>query len=839
MRLYRACDAGDERGAALVEFALVVPILLVLLMAMLDFGKAFNYWIDETQLASSGARWAVVNTGPRSVPRRHDGDLACVLHPVPGRHERAPKWGNELGRQPGESLHLIPAGSRPLGPPRRRPREGDGVGFLQVAADHRPEDFPSGHDHQGRVDDAPRGASDLHRVVHGMSYRDADRKNERGSVLVMTALWLPVIILMASFVIDAGNWFEHKRHLQLQADAGAFAAGSLFNGCFGDQAAANSLIDAQVRKYSGDPGAVSPYNLQIGGSNQGAVTVRVNKKLYQVGGPPPDDTVEDVPCAAKMVDVKITEAGLPWFLSGGIVSAINARARIQLEQKGSSSHSLPIGVPDNNPLAAAAIFIDESNANTVLATEQLTNPTPATLNGQSLIQWTGLPVAVNLTHPNIGVVIALAGKAGWTPPPGNLTAICNNVLVECYSVTQDATGAVTAATGIDFIHSYSTAGTGTAAVPIVRDVTLTNVGCTDQSGPYFLLNAACTVGVRAKIDFGVANPSTIAAIVKVPGYLCPNSGNPKGCPLTYQTAGPDLGYWTTTAAGGYPTMPADGVGHPIDLNWQTGSGGSAPKGTFTSVQRSFSAGSDTSGPVAYIRADDAAPYANSLPFGSDSISVRIGVKPSVQANQSSPTAPAVALKVLGSQTQAIDCDPSKSNLKTELAEGCTPVYAINKGTPCQPYSYYNFPQSEDWLCTRTQTGGAVGQVYQGMLDRTQGGVNSCVNRIHWVDSNGDGKITIPEDILPNDPRLVATLVTPFGSFSGSGNAVVPIVNFATFYVTGFSKQGGGQGDPCNPPPIRYPTRPAASSSATSSNTSTPSVAAAMELRAISAHSARA
>ena len=76
MRLYRACDAGDERGAALVEFALVVPILLVLLMAMLDFGKAFNYWIDETQLASSGARWAVVNAGPGQCP---DGTTATSL----------------------------------------------------------------------------------------------------------------------------------------------------------------------------------------------------------------------------------------------------------------------------------------------------------------------------------------------------------------------------------------------------------------------------------------------------------------------------------------------------------------------------------------------------------------------------------------------------------------------------------------------------------------------------------------------------------------------------------------------------------------------------------------
>jgi Flp pilus assembly protein TadG len=64
MRRYRACGAGDEAGAAVVEFALVLPVLLLILMAILDFGKAFNYWIDETQLASSGARWAVVGSWP-------------------------------------------------------------------------------------------------------------------------------------------------------------------------------------------------------------------------------------------------------------------------------------------------------------------------------------------------------------------------------------------------------------------------------------------------------------------------------------------------------------------------------------------------------------------------------------------------------------------------------------------------------------------------------------------------------------------------------------------------------------------------------------------------------
>ncbi len=50
----------DTRGTALAELALVLPLLLVLIMGMLDFGKAFNEWIDETHLANEGARLAAV-----------------------------------------------------------------------------------------------------------------------------------------------------------------------------------------------------------------------------------------------------------------------------------------------------------------------------------------------------------------------------------------------------------------------------------------------------------------------------------------------------------------------------------------------------------------------------------------------------------------------------------------------------------------------------------------------------------------------------------------------------------------------------------------------------------
>jgi hypothetical protein len=54
----------SEQGVALVEFALVAPLLMLLLLGMIDLGKAFNYWIDNTHMANYGARLAVVNFQP-------------------------------------------------------------------------------------------------------------------------------------------------------------------------------------------------------------------------------------------------------------------------------------------------------------------------------------------------------------------------------------------------------------------------------------------------------------------------------------------------------------------------------------------------------------------------------------------------------------------------------------------------------------------------------------------------------------------------------------------------------------------------------------------------------
>jgi len=63
-RRTRRLGLRDQRGAALVEFTLVLPVLLLVLIGMLEFGRVFNYWIDETHLANVAARFAAVDRNP-------------------------------------------------------------------------------------------------------------------------------------------------------------------------------------------------------------------------------------------------------------------------------------------------------------------------------------------------------------------------------------------------------------------------------------------------------------------------------------------------------------------------------------------------------------------------------------------------------------------------------------------------------------------------------------------------------------------------------------------------------------------------------------------------------
>jgi TadE-like protein len=63
-RWSRATHDASENGQALVEFALVLPVLLLIVMGILWFGRALNYTQDETRLTNVAARYAAVDQVP-------------------------------------------------------------------------------------------------------------------------------------------------------------------------------------------------------------------------------------------------------------------------------------------------------------------------------------------------------------------------------------------------------------------------------------------------------------------------------------------------------------------------------------------------------------------------------------------------------------------------------------------------------------------------------------------------------------------------------------------------------------------------------------------------------
>jgi Flp pilus assembly protein TadG len=52
---------NNERGQTMTEFALVLPILVVLMLGIVQFGVAFNNYVTLTDAVRAGARKAVVS----------------------------------------------------------------------------------------------------------------------------------------------------------------------------------------------------------------------------------------------------------------------------------------------------------------------------------------------------------------------------------------------------------------------------------------------------------------------------------------------------------------------------------------------------------------------------------------------------------------------------------------------------------------------------------------------------------------------------------------------------------------------------------------------------------
>src|SRR5947209_18265060 len=61
---------GSRRGAALVEFAIVVPLLLLLVMGIMEFGMIMHDYIMLAQGAREGARTAALGQPVNKIKSR-------------------------------------------------------------------------------------------------------------------------------------------------------------------------------------------------------------------------------------------------------------------------------------------------------------------------------------------------------------------------------------------------------------------------------------------------------------------------------------------------------------------------------------------------------------------------------------------------------------------------------------------------------------------------------------------------------------------------------------------------------------------------------------------------
>lgn len=602
--------------------------------------------------------------------------------------------------------------------------------------------------------------------------------DERGNILVLLAISVPVLILFFTLVVDVGNWFAHKRHLQIEADAGVLASAQYFNECVSDPAGATAHIETAAGRYAADP-AVSGtlYNNPDGTGN--TILYRYNSKTFAVGSPPPDDTTESDPCTARMLDLKITQANLPWLLfPSRLVPAINARARVEIRATEIQNGVLPFAVPQEQPNYASATFVDEANGQPLTCgagpcTVALTkNAAISPMGGLDIWDNSSTPLSVPLPSgvSMVGVRIKLNEST-------DANAACGSALAGCYLGSN-----ISLNEGVVPIRAWSGSGDPNNGPPVAKNVDLLNGSCVPDA--YFAAEP-CTFGIQANIDFGdPANGGRDVAGASVQALV-----NGKTYDLTYGSGTT----WSTTTTN-VPTSAIDGAGITLNWSWERTSGtwrgntctgkGSNPcksSGTFGVVHRSFVADPDpdASGPLLLTEVGESGVSlsgANSFQQGTThQFVVRIGI--SSIANATAYNDPTILLRIAspsGSHNQAILCDPSRT-LRDMIATGCQTPYQLNATRVCPD------PSANPADCAPIATGDKVGQVKQGMDDHFA--PNGVCSPNNWYSSD-PSKLPV---IQAGDPRAVPLIVTTFAAFSsGNGSGLVPVVRFATFYVTGWN-----------------------------------------------------
>jgi Flp pilus assembly protein TadG len=685
--------------------------------------------------------------------------------------------------------------------------------------------------------------------------QSSDPHGERGAVMVLVAVTLPVLALFVAFAIDVSHWFDYSRNLQNRADAAALAAGLEYGGtCLVSNPSAGAMtnIGQFAQNYSGAASNSDLYYPFAGAANEKNVPnltagtlnhfhFLINSQNYwqkgqssatqsfTMGSPSTVcSSLDEDGNRGPFVDIKLSQDSLPLFLPlFGIRPTITAHARVSLEQGTSETNIRPLAVRDDAAtpcVSVKLVYASGPNAGQTFKTITLSKDGTGDPNFPTAILW---------DNP--------AGTAVTMPSGASLS----DLYVQPFLNNCSGSGTnYDSASGLNWINVYGTSTPSNGQAPVITGTAAAGgvflTGCSIMSGAYnqyFTSPTACNVGITANVAFAPNVPlanQTVKAVDSVDGtsYTLTNVAG------TTQ--------WTIGPANGPLVTPGDGQ-HAFDIQ-ATQTAGSINNGTtacgdghghnpnpcvtdFGTKQQGFGAcngcgNPDESGPIVALRTRLAGsnPQSSGQNVFQAGTSKNLVFEVAVQGlNFDSPGQKATVLRFGVStdpSTGLVNCGQGggASADANAITFGC-PLYgqpSCNDTNFCAPMKIYNAALHPNGICNpelrqtanpaytdcvqatpgtrRSKIPGAIG----GLIVKQ----NVCSPN-HWPEYSGN---PTTYSFPPGDPRAITMIITSPTDLSN--NNVVPIRNFATFYVTGWDTSGSNPNcnrpQPGNPPALPPP-----------------------------------
>jgi Flp pilus assembly protein TadG len=454
---------------------------------------------------------------------------------------------------------------------------------------------------------------------------------EDGAALVITMLVMLSLLIFAAFAIDTAIWFVHDRHLQIEADAAAFAGADVMAAGMINGTCSDSGINTAIANYDGSQAPVAaqqlPANQQVGASTYATtysgtannLFAQVNAKNFENQSLPNDTDLTSTttglastsPCADSAVDVKMTETNVPSFLSLIHPSYVNKQARVKALTV-SIGNSSPFVLPNIQTPPDAAVFVVAEDPATpafstdaVLAAVGSCADSPATspclTSSNSNATWT-TPSNLSVTFGTRPVSLVVAQSTSsissatlsGVTSGATLVTFCNTSGITCYDTADNK--------GLTYTRIY-TAGTANfpTAAPIVEDTSLSDLTMTSTcegsgSTGYFTgfssSNTACTVSFTADMNFG---SETCAALTGSTGNqlnatLTITASSGGSATLSCPNTGAATGSWTS----GGISIPANTGPVTFDLTWsRTGGGSTVPREGWEDPTSGFTTGGNS------------------------------------------------------------------------------------------------------------------------------------------------------------------------------------------------------------------------------------------------------